>query len=416
MGYRALAVAILAISFFTFVAFFGRLPGLRRTPIGLLHRVIWVYIPNGLRGVDKSISGGRISRSFQRGYQKLLFEKHPIVLIFFLSLITACAGLFLPAAWQYLPIYHKLGIVVLLPLPYIFTRLCNITNASSPHIVNHTNVINNLTQYPYDYKLFHPNNICRTCDLPKPARSKHCSLCRACVARADHHCIWVNNCLGRGNYKYFLSLLLSTSILLAYGAYLAYVTLKPQVAENIRQYPEWHVLEYANRTDYTGRMLCFGEWVLDVLATAFMLGGVSLGGVGFLAFLTAPLPAGLLSYHVYLIWAGMTTNESGKWGDWKEDMADGLCFITDFDTRDSWSYPSLDNNHYHPDVWKAGGWPKRSGQFLVLTGDGQHPRNLQQSIKDVVGDAEWRRVWNLKEVENVYDLGWWENAKDLLTN
>lgn len=33
--------------------------------------------------------------------------------------------------------------------------------------------------YPYDGELFHPGETCPTCNLVKPARSKHCSKCNA---------------------------------------------------------------------------------------------------------------------------------------------------------------------------------------------------------------------------------------------
>ena len=48
--------------------------------------------------------------------------------------------------------------------------------------------------------------------------------------------------------------------------------------------------------------------------------------VGMLAASTFLLPLGLLAYHCYLIWAGMTTNESQKWADWRDDMVDGVVF------------------------------------------------------------------------------------------
>lgn len=49
----------------------------------------------------------------------------------------------------------------------------------------------------------------------KPARAHHCSECGFCVFKMDHHCPWVNNCVGHRNMKYFLQFVLY--IMLASG-------------------------------------------------------------------------------------------------------------------------------------------------------------------------------------------------------
>ena len=51
---------------------------------------------------------------------------------------------------------------------------------------------------------------CRKCAKWKPDRCHHCSVCCRCVLKMDHHCVWVANCVGVYNYKFFLLFLCYT--------------------------------------------------------------------------------------------------------------------------------------------------------------------------------------------------------------
>ncbi|XP_060213270.1 probable protein S-acyltransferase 12 isoform X2 [Lycium barbarum] len=51
---------------------------------------------------------------------------------------------------------------------------------------------------------------CSKCHNGKPPRCHHCSVCQRCVLKMDHHCIWVVNCVGARNYKFFLLFVMYT--------------------------------------------------------------------------------------------------------------------------------------------------------------------------------------------------------------
>lgn len=56
--------------------------------------------------------------------------------------------------------------------------------------------------------------VCQECGRPPPtADTRHCGRCNKCVPGYDHHCIYLNTCIGTRNYPLFVGLL-SCSVLL----------------------------------------------------------------------------------------------------------------------------------------------------------------------------------------------------------
>jgi len=66
--------------------------------------------------------------------------------------------------------------------------------------------------------------ICTRCEMYRPPRAHHCRICRRCIRRMDHHCPWINNCVGEWNQKYFIQFLFYVAILSAYSIFLVAIS------------------------------------------------------------------------------------------------------------------------------------------------------------------------------------------------
>lgn len=58
---------------------------------------------------------------------------------------------------------------------------------------------------------------CAKCQLVRPARAWHCRICGVCVRRLDHHCVWINSCVGESNHQAFILALLTFLLTSVYG-------------------------------------------------------------------------------------------------------------------------------------------------------------------------------------------------------
>lgn len=57
-----------------------------------------------------------------------------------------------------------------------------------------------------------PFSKCMQCTTLRPYRTHHCHTCKFCVLSMDHHCPWVNNCIGHYTAKPFILFLTYTLI------------------------------------------------------------------------------------------------------------------------------------------------------------------------------------------------------------
>jgi palmitoyltransferase ZDHHC13/17 len=51
---------------------------------------------------------------------------------------------------------------------------------------------------------FDATQMCPECQILRTIRSRHCGVCHRCVERFDHHCPWINNCIGVNNHNFFM--------------------------------------------------------------------------------------------------------------------------------------------------------------------------------------------------------------------
>ncbi|XP_022646971.1 probable palmitoyltransferase ZDHHC4 isoform X3 [Varroa destructor] len=61
---------------------------------------------------------------------------------------------------------------------------------------------------PRSNQLVTTNCVCKKCGLPREARTYHCLICNVCVPMFDHHCAWLDVCIGRHNRRLFIHFLL----------------------------------------------------------------------------------------------------------------------------------------------------------------------------------------------------------------
>ena len=269
------------------------IPRMTRTALAAV-RLLWL--------LDGILSAGEF----------FVFKRHPIVQIAYVALVMGGFGTFVAYGYPHMPNlfmagYHKyLGAVVFAACVVTFVA----ASVVDPGIITPANAGAYGRLYPVDDIMYELRD-CATCKLTKPARSKHCRVCNHCVARFDHHCIWLNTCVGERNYRWFLAYLVCNTVLLAYGTAACLSVLGTHYIQSRLGEATFVHKVTGERTAPSiiillQYMLYMEGPIMGVLLLCVVMGIVLLGFTG---------------YHLTLALTNFTTNETVKWNDAQEAHA-----------------------------------------------------------------------------------------------
>ncbi|CAE7103105.1 unnamed protein product [Rhizoctonia solani] len=118
---------------------------------------------------------------------------------------------------------------------------------------------------------------CRKCWAPKPERAHHCSYCKRCVLKMDHHCPWLaNSCVGHRTYPSFVHFLVCTTLIAAHAVSVSVSPIK------------WYfnnIIEVLDSTPLHALYLALGGAIFTICMGSFA------------------------GFHIYLVTTGQTTIE-----------------------------------------------------------------------------------------------------------
>ncbi|XP_057976835.1 probable protein S-acyltransferase 23 [Malania oleifera] len=190
------------------------------TPVQLAsdkgHRHVAFFLSNAQRQHSKrwadQIFSGKIGNI---GYAHILFCIVIILMVLFINSVliapnlpkvTAVVGL-----WGWMAVSLAIGSLIMFyrcsskDPGYIKTSrgLVNRTDTEDPLL----NIdLNNSSVWVGNW-----SQLCPTCKIIRPVRSKHCPVCKHCVEQFDHHCPWISNCVGKRNkWDFFIFICMGT--------------------------------------------------------------------------------------------------------------------------------------------------------------------------------------------------------------
>ncbi|KAJ2441251.1 palmitoyltransferase swf1 [Coemansia sp. RSA 2424] len=372
-------VAVLGVfAVWVFIMILGPNRMFRDTLVERAHIYLTESLPEKIERFLRVTIGESAMASAERVGTALFGRRNPIFQIFAIVLYLLGVGVFFVEAapmipnryvgsWQWVTI----GLALVVNMAS-YALAC----AKDPGIVDADNVDGACALFGTDQLLYFEAK-CRTCHLCKPARSKHCSACGHCIQMMDHHCMWLNNCVGLHNVRYFLVFLVSFSVICVYGSYLFATTLlELRYTRGLVGAMVWDddAMEMVKLSLKSSILYLMDENVLLAIVTVLL-------------FVLTPAILFFAAYQVRIGMLGYTSNEESKWLIVDDAIKDGVVFCIHRERGPSSSVGEMDD-----------------GIFELVERDDQEADVRSKTL-----------VTHLSQVKNRYDRGAWRNLALLLS-
>jgi hypothetical protein len=134
--------------------------------------------------------------------------------------------------WLSYSVFHSLNFLLVQIIQFLLFSVSlvflGITALKNPGFEESKNKKTLSVRYKQElYSTYIPEYVCPYCVSKKHKNTRHCFACKKCVKNHDHHCKWINNCIGKNNYNYFQTFLITLFASVIYDfMYYAFVALQ----------------------------------------------------------------------------------------------------------------------------------------------------------------------------------------------
>ncbi|KAL7644180.1 UNVERIFIED_CONTAM: hypothetical protein RMT77_005006 [Armadillidium vulgare] len=275
--------------------------------------------------MDEKYKGRSRGRRRVRRVHGLQFPLHPQQILAWMVMGTFIAfsfGALIPALHSSLSLPVSISLGILFSLHMITHLLALMVDPADPQLrkSNKKKLVPEFNRNVHSHVI--ENGRCHLCNITITShRTKHCSACNKCVDVFDHHCKWLNHCIGKRNYRLFIACLITAifSCLLIMGFCVTEIALYYFDRENLSPWekkeqsqayfrpPSQPKEELVGILCSSGSPYCnfsvFGARVYDgafigILTTIFLI-----------ALVAEVLLIHLAAFHVYINYLNLTTYE-----------------------------------------------------------------------------------------------------------